>query len=229
MRRVERMADQDRVRALGIERAVGLVDELEPGQRRARLQRERLVERRALRRDDADRSAVVATHVDIVRAEAWIRTRQKTKTRPACANRVGWNLAALAGFITRPQADSQIGASLRVRRQTGALSTAAWRRQGAQALSLSSMRGDLFRIVAAAHAVDHRPRCRHVARQHALLDREQVRGMHREMAQTHAEQQAREAQLARHFAAHGDRHARPWSRSSMAIAISFSTAGCSGS
>jgi hypothetical protein len=37
----------------------------------------------------------------------------KTKTRRACAGRVGknWNVFSLAGFVTRPQAEYQIGAT----------------------------------------------------------------------------------------------------------------------
>jgi len=37
----------------------------------------------------------------------------KTKTRRACAGRVGknWNVFSLAGFVTRPQAEYQIGAA----------------------------------------------------------------------------------------------------------------------
>jgi len=55
MRRIERMTDEHRIAARGVERAIGLDHEVVPGQRRAVLQLQRLVEMQCLRSDDADR------------------------------------------------------------------------------------------------------------------------------------------------------------------------------
>mgnify|MGYP003694148071 CR=1 FL=1 len=122
------------------------------------------------------------------------------------------SLAALAEFLTRPQADPQIGATTTVRR-IPPLSTpsaehrpcAAADEPASQSLSLSSSIATRSRILAAAHAIDQRPRCGGVAAEHALLDLEQMRRMHGEVAQAHAQKHPRQPELARHFAADGDR------------------------
>jgi hypothetical protein len=49
------MADEDGVRTRRIERAVGFINEIETGQDRAALQRQRLIETETLRRNDSDR------------------------------------------------------------------------------------------------------------------------------------------------------------------------------
>jgi hypothetical protein len=61
-----------------------------------------------------------------------------------------------------------------------------------------------------------------------LLDFEQLRRMHRKLAQAHAQQQPGQLRVAGHFAAHGNRHADPL-RALDGLRISLSTAGCSGS
>src|SRR5581483_2555938 len=77
VRGVQRVADQYRVGARGVQLAVGLVSELECGQRRAALQAQRLAEGRFLRPDSANgRGIVRSVHV------------------------------SLAVFVRRPQADS---------------------------------------------------------------------------------------------------------------------------
>ena len=48
------MADEDGVRARRVERAVGFVHEVETGQERAALERQRLIETDPLRRNDSD-------------------------------------------------------------------------------------------------------------------------------------------------------------------------------
>ena len=64
MRRVQRMADEHRVAAVGIQRAVGLVRELERIERAPAGERQRLVETGVLRLHGADRRAGAARGLD---------------------------------------------------------------------------------------------------------------------------------------------------------------------
>ena len=61
--RRKRVTDQDRIGAIGVERAVGFVHQLERRQRRAAAQGQRLREARALRPDDACRTIIPAHDV----------------------------------------------------------------------------------------------------------------------------------------------------------------------
>src|SRR5512134_1711075 len=60
----------------------------------------------------------------------------------------------------------------------------------------------LRRIGRTQHLLRERLRLRQVGAQHALLDRRQLRRVHRDVAQPEAEQQSREGEVARHLAAH---------------------------
>ena len=90
----QRMADQDGVGFGGIQRAVGLINQVEGRHDGAAAQFERRVEMGALRLDDAHAAGFV------------VHVFAQKLTRSARADRVNFPTLALAVFIKRPQAES---------------------------------------------------------------------------------------------------------------------------
>ena len=91
VRGVERVADQHRVGALGVERAVGFDHQLVGGQAGAAAQRQRFGESERLGRDD--QSGVL-----------WAaRARKKSRCRQERDRDAGPGVSSLAAFLKRPQ------------------------------------------------------------------------------------------------------------------------------
>ena len=117
VRRVERVADEDRVGAFGIERAIRLVHQFERRQRGARRESERVAEGRSLRLHDADGARRCGHEVPSKKPDqlALIGSVNWEK-QPRRFSRI-CRKSGIAGLPSRPQADRQIGASRLVYRR----------------------------------------------------------------------------------------------------------------
>ena len=114
----------------------------------------------------------------------------------------------------RPQADRQIGAWAYLESSAAPAKV--------NQLSFSSRAASFAGLVAAQHAPDQRPDLADVGRQHALLDRQQMRRMHREVAQAHARAAAASGAPRRPF-----RRRRRWAPSPCSLSRSRSRSSLS--